>query len=238
MIEPFLTAYDPSDLPGGSVDPLGFDRGYSMLADKLLPGLTNVANRPRYFSVLCAGIAISDERAGSSNESPRECRARRLEAVLRTERFWTLACTLASRKDPALDVAGVRGIRYVQRALARLDERGDTSTEADFPLLSRQMPYGLIGIYGSVGDELGMIDRASLTLGPDIGRRLALSFVAETEIRLRRHQPRNDGYGAACPDVAAHQRVHDRIDRGGAKQQEDDCDICRHAAPKCGSGWQ
>lgn len=26
MIEPFLTAYDPSDLPGGSVDPLGFDR--------------------------------------------------------------------------------------------------------------------------------------------------------------------------------------------------------------------
>lgn len=23
----FLTAYDPSDLPGGSIDPLGFERG-------------------------------------------------------------------------------------------------------------------------------------------------------------------------------------------------------------------
>lgn len=44
----FLTAYDPSDLPGGSLDPLGFERGYLFLADKILPGLTNVANRPRY----------------------------------------------------------------------------------------------------------------------------------------------------------------------------------------------
>lgn len=24
----FITAYDPSDLPGGSLDPMGFDRGY------------------------------------------------------------------------------------------------------------------------------------------------------------------------------------------------------------------
>lgn len=39
----FLTAYDPSDLPGGSLDPLGFERGYLCLADKILPGLTNVA---------------------------------------------------------------------------------------------------------------------------------------------------------------------------------------------------
>jgi hypothetical protein len=107
MIEPFLTAYDPSDLPGGSVDPLGFDGGYALLADKILPGLTNVANRPRYFSVLCAAIAISDERGGRrDNECPRECRARRLETILRAERFWTLACVLASLKDPSLEVAG------------------------------------------------------------------------------------------------------------------------------------
>ena len=34
----FLTAYDPSDLPGGSLDPLGFERGSLFLADKILPG--------------------------------------------------------------------------------------------------------------------------------------------------------------------------------------------------------
>ncbi|NNB85289.1 hypothetical protein [Corallococcus exiguus] len=55
---PFLTALDPSDLPGGSVDPMGFDRGYTLLADKLLPGLTNVASRPRYLSMLCAGASL------------------------------------------------------------------------------------------------------------------------------------------------------------------------------------
>lgn len=42
----FLTAYDPSDLPGGSVVPLGIERGYLHLADKILPGLTNVASQP------------------------------------------------------------------------------------------------------------------------------------------------------------------------------------------------
>jgi hypothetical protein len=52
-----------------------------LLADKILPGLTNVAGRPRYFSVMCAGIAISDESAGRRDgESLRECRARRLGA--------------------------------------------------------------------------------------------------------------------------------------------------------------
>ena len=52
MMDTFLTAYDPSDLPGASVDPLGFERGYLFLADKILPGLTNVASRPRYFALI------------------------------------------------------------------------------------------------------------------------------------------------------------------------------------------
>ena len=34
-IQLFLTAYDPSDLPGGSLDPLGFDRGYLLALCKL-----------------------------------------------------------------------------------------------------------------------------------------------------------------------------------------------------------
>jgi hypothetical protein len=159
MLEPFLTAYDPSDLPGSSVDPLGFDRGYALLAGKILPGLTNVANRPRYLSLMCAAIAISDGRAGADVETPREVLARRLDSILRAERFWTLASLLAAKKDESLGIEGIRGIRYVQRALARIEERGDTSTDADFPLLSRQMPYGLVGIYGSIGDELQFILR-------------------------------------------------------------------------------
>ncbi len=48
-IDSFLTAYEPSDLPGTSIDPLGFERGYLFLADKILPGLTNVAAQPALF---------------------------------------------------------------------------------------------------------------------------------------------------------------------------------------------
>ena len=61
QIQAFLTAYDPVDLPGTSIDPLGFERRYLFLADKILPGLTNVANRPRYFSALCAGAYLAGD---------------------------------------------------------------------------------------------------------------------------------------------------------------------------------
>lgn len=182
-IQPFLTAYDPSDLPGTSIDPLGFERGYLLLAEKILPGLTNVANRPRYFSALCAAIRISDELAGdTSSENPRQRSQRRLEAIQRLERFWTLACVLASRNDPELATNGIRGLRYIETTLRRMDERGETSTDASFRLLSRQVPYGMVGIYGSVADGLHLIARDTLTLGPDLGRRLADAFISETEM--------------------------------------------------------
>src|SRR5689334_3456249 len=95
-ITPFLTAYDPSDLPGASIDPLGFERGYLLLAEKLLPGLTNVASKPRYFGVLCAGVRLADM---SEADSPRAQAQRRLETVLRLERLWGLANVLASQND-------------------------------------------------------------------------------------------------------------------------------------------
>jgi hypothetical protein len=55
--EPTLTSR--RRLPGGSIDPLGFERGYLALADKILPGLTNAAGRPRYFPVGCAGSFLA-----------------------------------------------------------------------------------------------------------------------------------------------------------------------------------
>src|SRR5436190_767353 len=90
----FLTAYDPSDLPGASIDPLGFERGYLFLADKILPGLTNVAEWPRYFSVICAGAHLAEV---SNNETPRSQYLRRLQCIQRFERLWALANVLASR---------------------------------------------------------------------------------------------------------------------------------------------
>ena len=180
-LNPFLTAYDPSDLPGTSVDPLGFERGYLFLADKILPGLTNVASRPRYFSLLCAALKLAEE-AATDAAPPKLRRQRRLEVTQRLERFWALACVLATAADGALDATGIRGWRYVNAARRRLEERGATSTKADYRLLSRQATYGMLGAYGATGDGLRLLDRGELVLSPDLGRRLADAFLTETEL--------------------------------------------------------
>ncbi len=178
-IPAFLTSYDPSDLPGFSIDPLGFERGYLFLADKILPGLTNVASRPRYFSVLCAGAFLAEVDIA---DSPRIQYETRLASILRLERFWALANVLASQGSFGDDspLFGVRGYRYVIRKLESLRRSGSQRTDATFPLLSRQIPYGVVGIYGAVADGMRLIDRRTLTPTPDLGEVLGDAFVRET----------------------------------------------------------
>lgn len=176
----FLTAYDPSDLPGGSVDPLGFDRGYLLLADKILPGLTNAASQPRYLSVLCAGASLSkvDEA-----DPPRRQYQKRLECLLRFERFWALANVLASEQAPegALPVGGVRGVTYALARSAALRRTSARSASADFAFLLRQVPYGVIGLYGAVADGMRLVNRKTLVPVPDLGGRLAEDFLGATK---------------------------------------------------------
>lgn len=173
MIEIFLTAYDPSDLPGMSIDPLGFERGYLFLADKLLPGLTNVAARPRYFSVLCAGISLS---RSTVEQSPQAILTARKEMLLRFERFWALANVLAR---PA-GSGGVRGVTYAKEFAADLHRRGATRTTGDYRLLSRQSQYGAIGMYASVADGMRFLNRDDFGLTPALGEVAAEALLDET----------------------------------------------------------
>jgi hypothetical protein len=175
-LDVFLSAFDPSDLPGGSIDPLGFDRGYSFLADKILPGLTNVAASPRYFSMLCAGILLAEV---DDSESPRKAREQRRGTVLRFERLWAMASVLTTRESGAENL-GVRGITYVNAEIERLERNGLQSTDADYQLLSRQAPYGVLGIYGAVAEGMRLIDSATYGLTPDSGQTLAKAFLDET----------------------------------------------------------
>ena len=177
----FLTQYDPSDLPGGSLDPMGFERGYLLLADKILPGLTNVADRPRYFSVLCAGASLANV---NSADPPRIQYQQRLDCILRFERFWTLANVLASEKtgNEQLTVAGIRGVTYAKNAVESLLKRKANRVDAEFKLLSRQMPYGVVGIYGAVANGMRFLDRKTFALTPDLGERLAENFLKESRV--------------------------------------------------------
>jgi len=162
MIETFLTAFDPSDLPGTSIDPLGFERGYLFLADKILPGLTNVASRPRYFALICAGIQLSDDR---SSRSEREQIIHRQDTILRLERFWALANVLARPEKSG----GVRGVSYALGYAKDLQSRGVSRTTAGYRLLSRQSQYGGIGMYANVADGMHFFNRDDFILTPDLG---------------------------------------------------------------------
>lgn len=175
MLETFLTAFDPSDLPGSSIDPLGFERGYLVLADKILPGLTNVASRPRYFALLCAGIHLSGDH---TDRSEREIIRHREETILRLERFWALANVLAN-PDGA---GGVRGVTYARDYYADLQRRGETRTTANYRLLSRQSQYGAIGMYANVADGMHFFNRDDLVLTPALGEVAAEAFCEETEL--------------------------------------------------------
>ena len=57
----FWTTYDPLDLASGSLDPLGFARGYLALADRFLPGFTTVSTTSAFLqaSVIPAPNSLS-----------------------------------------------------------------------------------------------------------------------------------------------------------------------------------
>lgn len=174
----FLTAYDPSDLPGGSIDPMGFDRGYMFLADCILPGMSNVASRPRYFSALCAGISLAE---GEPDATFRHQRERRRDCALRFERLWAMANALASRREE-LSASGIRGITYVNAEMERLERNGTSAASAKYKLLIRQQQYGMLGMYGAIAEGMRLIERRSLLLTPDAGLRLAEAFISETKL--------------------------------------------------------
>ncbi len=179
-IQCFLTAYDPSDLPGTSLDPLGFEAGYLLLAEKILPGLTNVAEKPRYLGVLCAGAMLSEV---GSDDAPRRAYEKRRDAILRLERYWALANVLASRSEGGTKypLSGLRGVTYAEDFASRIDANLDR-VNASYPLLSRQGPYGVIGIYGAIADGMKLVDRRTFSPSCELGERLATGFIEETEL--------------------------------------------------------
>lgn len=175
----FLTAYDPTDLPGGSVDPLGFEPGYLWLADQILPGITVAGSAPRYLSVLCAGISLADTRSAKTEQHKR---ARRDDAQQRFERLWAAANVLATDESEKRRLSGLRGVTYARAHLRSLARKGSRSIGADgWKLLTSQVPYGAVGIYAAVAAGMQLLDRKSLRLSVDLGEKLAKAFLDETD---------------------------------------------------------
>ena len=197
MLAPFLSAYDPSDLPGGSIDPLGFERGYLFLADKILPGLTNAAGRPRYLSVVCAGALLAPPASGNEREDIRA----RADRVLRLERFWAAANVLASERSHDLSASGIRGVTFAQDHIRLLSDHDTRSTDANFKMLADQERYGAIGIYANVAGYVRLLDRAAMVPTRDLGERLGEAFLQETGMPAKLRNIVRDGDGGISLDA-------------------------------------
>jgi hypothetical protein len=179
-IQLFWTAYDPLDLASGSLDPLGFARGYLALADRFLPTFTTVSAVPRYVSMLCAAVlAVRRHYRDESGIGSAEARQERLKMVKSFERAWAIACGLAAR-DATIGqdaVRGLRGIRYVNRRLETLSGREKYIRTGSFNLLSNQVRYGGLGIYSTFLEECHLASIQNFTLRP-LGEALAETFPA------------------------------------------------------------
>lgn len=192
----FLSAYDPAELPGGTVDPLGFTAGYLALADALFPGMTAAAAQATYFPMLCAGLSLAETHGALGGLSVTAARKRRIEIALRFERLWALACALqveprassdaadgaesGDEADQEAKVRGVRGIRYVERERRRLEQTRAETTGTEFALLAVQYRYGVFGIYGGVAEGFGLLDKSSLALTAGIGDAIGEGFLDAT----------------------------------------------------------
>lgn len=177
-LQVFWTAYDPLDLASGSLDPLGFARGYLALANRFLPSFTTVTTVPRYASMLCAALkAAQTHHRYESEIGTSKVREERLRLVKSFERAWALACGLTARDGTigAEAIAGLRGVRSVNRRLDALSIREKYIQTGSFNLLSNQVRYGGIGVYSTFLEECHLASMNSLTLRP-LGEALALGF--------------------------------------------------------------
>ena len=181
-IQLFGTAYDPSDLPGSSVDPLGFEAGYVALAEALVPGLTTITDAPRYPGMLCAGLFLV--QGATDSQTPRVAAEERcLAALFRLERLWAVASVLRWREQPEErdDAFGtLRGITYADLQVDRIEERGLTEISPDFPFLRRQRITGAVGVYRNFLEKCGLVFQNEWRLTPDFGEALGEGFVRGT----------------------------------------------------------
>src|SRR5262249_37441591 len=148
---------------------LGFARGYLALADRFFPSFTTVTTVPRYVSMLCAALkSVQTDHRLESGLASSKARQERLKLVKSFERAWALACGLAARDATigAQAVAGLRGVRYVNRQLDTLSGREKYIKTGSFNLLSNQVRYGGISIYSTFLEECHLASMQSFALRP------------------------------------------------------------------------
>ena len=150
------------------LDPLGMQNGSINLYQRLLPGISNVTLRMRYYGFY-AWLAFTYARAdGSTDEKKWQRFVRRAEAL------YALA---ASRHG---DVSGIAGTRWAGRKLAETNGAIDFAVNADPDASGTRylkQAWGAYGAaYGSQLFETGFLAKAGRAIpvpSPEFGDRLS-----------------------------------------------------------------
>jgi hypothetical protein len=147
---PFSTAYDPTEDPPGSVDPLGTLSEAERLADILLPGFTVRMWRPRLLTFTAVASVIADRAVRLTGREED-----RLAARLVFERLFVAAIMRLSEDDP--ENYGDAGSRLPGKQLAeRAWREGEPLRAANF--LKGQAVNGPFGVMARLARSIGLVD--------------------------------------------------------------------------------
>jgi hypothetical protein len=147
---PFSTAYDPTEDPPGSVDPLGTLSEAERLADILLPGFTVRMWRPRLLTFTSVASVIADRAVRLTGREED-----RLAARLVFERLF-VAGIMRLTEDYPEDYRGA-GSRLPGKQLAeRAWREGEPLRASNF--LKGQAVNGPFGVMARLARSIGLVD--------------------------------------------------------------------------------
>lgn len=129
-----------------SGDPLGLRAWASRITQDLVPGLRNGTGRVQAFGLVCAGLHLASRSAFVNLGAD--------ETLLRLERAWVISQAEHRRTKSAVPIWA--GARRAQRLMR------DGVIDLDVPLLSRQLPMGVWGLYRRAAGALGLIEPTGL----------------------------------------------------------------------------
>jgi hypothetical protein len=156
---PFLTDIDSRAEVKGSRDPLGMMAVWARFGREVVGNLTTITNSVRGFTTLLLGLSFAAEA------QEREPSVPLLEAFLKFEQLAAYARVRHNAGDTGGETASVRGLRRVNKNLAK-GKRVPISTSSADQILSNQKVYGLWGLFSMPARNSGFVVPGSPMLTP------------------------------------------------------------------------
>lgn len=174
--------YSPLESNVSSTDPLALDYMAQQLGYLPLPNFTGRTSRARYYSMVCYGLFICEEKIKRDNLIFNDSTIMKLFELF--EKYWAYAVISFYREDIKERDSNESGLRGKRGAIKAVNNNKIKSLGDEYRLLSRQLELGGLGAYRSSLERFGLIKQSSLSLTMK-GHELAENFLP-VEDRMRK----------------------------------------------------